>query len=441
MTDPIKNDFDGPLLHILRHYRPEKAYLFMTKRVCELADQDDRYRVQAQKLCDELGFRCEIFELRHEDIDRPQEYDVFYPLFERALYSIHAGNPGCQVLINLSSGTPQMKSACNLLALTAPFPVVPIQVTTPMEAENYGSPDYDIERTWKDDVDNDMELGAHNRSVVVTADNLRYLLLREAAVSHINNYDYSAALSVLELVEGFVPPQVMRLLNGAWQRKSMNLGEATREMRLGGYDLYPKVSGDARDLFEYLLLLGIQQKQGLLMDFIRGISPALTRLLEAFLNEKCARHIRRDYCVPFRSDPDHLRVVRTKLAANDPRLLAFYDQWFKPEFRDSDMSCSALLPMIEFDCRPSGTHPNPKALKTALVMRTVEDKVRNPAAHNIVAVKEEWFKKVAGLSSVELLRKMHWMFQQSYSQYIGDPGKAWGAYDEMNKYIISQLKA
>ena len=32
MTDPIKNDFDGPLLHILRYYQPEKVYLFMTKR-------------------------------------------------------------------------------------------------------------------------------------------------------------------------------------------------------------------------------------------------------------------------------------------------------------------------------------------------------------------------------------------------------------------------
>ena len=31
-----------------------------------------------------------------------------------------------------------MKSACQLVALTAPFPVLPIQVTTPNERENYG---------------------------------------------------------------------------------------------------------------------------------------------------------------------------------------------------------------------------------------------------------------------------------------------------------------
>ena len=55
MTDPIKNDHDGPFLHIMRRYKPQKAYLFMTKRVCELADQDDRYRIHAARLCREEG--------------------------------------------------------------------------------------------------------------------------------------------------------------------------------------------------------------------------------------------------------------------------------------------------------------------------------------------------------------------------------------------------
>jgi hypothetical protein len=85
MTDPIKNDHDGPFLHILRHYKPRKAYLFMTKRVCELADLDDRYRLQTIKLCEKEGFNCEIIELRHEEIDNPQQFDIFYPIFEKDL--------------------------------------------------------------------------------------------------------------------------------------------------------------------------------------------------------------------------------------------------------------------------------------------------------------------------------------------------------------------
>lgn len=441
MTDPIKNDYDGPFLHILRHFRPDKAYLFMTKRVCELADQDDRYQAQAHRLCEDLGFACEIFELRYENIDNPQEYDIFYPLFEQELNAIHSANPGCQVLINLSSGTPQMKSACNLLALTAPFPVVPIQVTTPNESENYGSPGYDLTATWTNNIDNHAEMDPLDRSKVVKTDNLRYLFLREAAISHIDNYDYSAAANILEMVAAFVPPQAAHLVKAAQHRRNMLLGEAAREAKLGAYDIFPVKSSDAQKLFEYLLLLGIQQKTRMLMDFVRGISPALTRLFEAFLQEKCNRRVRQDYCVQRRFRPGHYVFKRDCLSASDPQLAAYYDHCFPSGLRDSsDLSCSLLLPMIEFDCGPQGRFANETVVRKAKDMRAVEEKIRNQAAHNIVAIGEEDFRRVAGISSYELLKDMQWLFKLSYSRYFRDGMDGWDSYEEMNKAIIRQLK-
>lgn len=441
MTDPIKNDFDGPFLHILRHYRPNKAYLFMTKRVCELADLDDRYRIQAKQLCEDLGFDCEIVELRYEDINKPQEYDIFYPIFERELNSIHKTDPDCQVLINLSSGTPQMKSACNLLALTAPFPVVPIQVTTPNESENYGTPDYDLDTSWVNNIDNHPEMGPQNRSKEVKADNLRYLILREAAISHIKNYDYNATLNILVMVADFVPTAAMQLVQAAWHRRSMSLDKADREAKQGSYNIFPVRSGDARDLFEYLLLLGIQQKTGLLMDFVRGISPALTLLFEAFLQEKCKRFVCRDYCVQKRSSPGHYIIKRDRLSEADPQLLAYCDEYFHHGLRDnSDLSCSLLLPMILFECGPQGRSPNEQVSKKARRMRDAEDKIRNRAAHNIVAIGEDDFQQFAGISSLQLLKDMQWMFSLIYSRYLGDNQAGWDCYDNMNKYIIDQLK-
>ena len=313
MTDPIKNDYDGPFLHIMRYYKPQKVYLFMTQRVCELADQDDRYRIHASKLCKQEGFNCEIIELRYEDIDNPQEFDIFYPIFEKELINIHSKNADCQILINLSSGTPQMKSACHLLAITTPFPVVPIQVTTPNERENYGSPDYDLEKSWKNNLDNHPELEPKNRAKQVESENLRFLFLREAAISNINAYNYTAAFNILTAVKEFISEDVMRLLRAAQHRKNMELKEAERESKLAKYDLFPMKSSDVKELFEYLLLLGLQQKSGQLMDFVRGISPALSRLFEYFLQEKCRRKVKRDYCVQSSLDPDHWKIKRNKL--------------------------------------------------------------------------------------------------------------------------------
>ena len=440
MTDPIKNDDDGPFLHIMRHYKPQRAYLFMTKRVCELADQDDRYRIHAAALCREEGFNCEIIELRYEEIDNPQQFDIFYLIFEKELNQIHRANPGCQVLVNLSSGTPQMKSTCHLLALTAPFPVIPIQVTTPHERENYGSPDYDLEECWNNNLDNHSDLEPKDRTRQVEAENLRYLFLREAAISNIEAYNYTAALHILAAVEDFVPRDVMRLLSAAQKRKNMELSEAEKDSNMANYDLYPIKSSDAKELFEYLLLLDLQQKTGQLMDFVRGISPALSRLFEYFLEKKCRRQVKKDFCVQSAADPGHWRMRRDKLEKKDPQLLAYYDKRFTPAFRDSDLSCAALLPMIEFDCGAGGRNPNREVLERALAMRNVEEKLRNRAAHDITAIKEEQFVQAAGISSFKLLSWMKWMFKCTFSHYFTQNSDAWDSYNQMNAHIISKLK-
>lgn len=440
MTDPIKNDHDGPFLHIMRHYKPEKVYFFMTKRVCELADQDDRYRIQTAKLCEEEGFDCEIVELRYEEIDRPEQFDLFYPIFEKELINIYNANPGCQLLINLSSGTPQMKSTCHLLALTAPFPVIPIQVTTPNERENYGSPDYDLEKSWGNNLDNHPDLEPKKRTREVEAENLRYLFLREAAISNIEAYNYNAALNILTGVKDFVPGDVLWLLRAARNRKNMELSEAEKDSKMAGYDLYPVKSSDAKDLFEYLLVLDLQQKTGLLMDFARGISPALSRLFEYFLEKKCNRRVKRDYCVQIGATPGHWKIMRDKLKKTEPQLLDYYDQRFSGFFRDSDLSCSSLLPMLEFDCRESGRYPNAVILEKAVAMRNVEEKIRNRAAHSITAIKEAQFTRAAGISSERLLKDMKWMFQQIYAPYFTSKADVWDSYNQMNRQIIAGLK-
>ncbi|WP_054697331.1 type III-A CRISPR-associated CARF protein Csm6 [Syntrophomonas palmitatica] len=440
MTDPIKNDYDGPLLHIMRHYKPDKVYLFMTRRVCELADQDDRYQVHAARLCEREGFACEFIELRYADIDNPQEFDLFHPIFEKELVNIHNENPGSEIIINLSSGTPQMKSACQLLALTAPFPVMPVQVTTPNESENYGSPNYDVELTWNNNLDNHPEMEPRDRTRLVQSINLRFLFLREAAISNIEAYNYTAALNILAGVKDFISPDVICLLKAAQYRKNMDLTQAEKESRRVKYDLFPIKSGDGKELFEYLLLLSLQQRSGQLMDFVRGISPALSKLFELFLQEKCQRHIKRDYCEEKQRGSGHWKMKRSKLEKMDPNLLAYFDLRFPTGFKDSDLSFSALLPIIEFDCNPQGSFPNEAVLKKAQDMRVVEESIRNKAAHNIIAVKEEQFAREAGISSDKLIRDMQWLYKYIYPHYFTANIDPWESYTKMNNEIIARLK-
>ncbi|NLL52655.1 MAG: hypothetical protein GX207_07730 [Peptococcaceae bacterium] len=439
MTDPMKNDFDGPMLHILRHYRPQKVYLFMTKRVCELAEQDNRYRLQIEYLCKQENFNCEIIELRYENIDKPQQFDLFYPLFEKELIKIHQENPSSQLLINLSSGTPQMKSTCHLLALTLGFPVVPIQVTTPNEQENYGMPIFDVDLHWKNNLDNHPDMGIKNRCTVVEFTNLRYLFLREAAINYIRAFEYKAAFTVLQPVREFVSASALHLLQAAVYRKNMELSAAEKEARLAGYDLFPVKSGDVEELFEYLLVLQIQQQTGDLMNFVRGISPALSKLFEGFLEEKCRRKVKTDYCYRSGRNRDIYKISREKLA-REPALLACYDRCFESQYQDSFLACSSLLPMIIFDCGAGGAYADPEVVERAEKLRAVEEEIRNTAAHTITAVTEKQFTKIAGLSSKQVMEMLVWFFEKTYPQHIPNRSKCWESYKIMNEDIIRQLK-
>ena len=42
-TDPITNFRDGAMLHICRHYQPDKVYLYLSKEMCELHDKCNPY--------------------------------------------------------------------------------------------------------------------------------------------------------------------------------------------------------------------------------------------------------------------------------------------------------------------------------------------------------------------------------------------------------------
>ncbi len=51
MTDPIKGHKDGPMLHIVRYYRPKKVVLFLTGEIMERHEKDDRYCRTIRAVC------------------------------------------------------------------------------------------------------------------------------------------------------------------------------------------------------------------------------------------------------------------------------------------------------------------------------------------------------------------------------------------------------
>lgn len=138
-TDPIaiSNCRDGSMLHIARHYKPSKIILYMSWEVLQNHKADNRYLY----CLDHLG-ELQNRSMEYEIIERPelknvQEYDYFYQEFRDIIMGIFREmDDSDELILNVSSGTPAMKSALMVLYTLGEFPCKAVQVITPDKKMN-----------------------------------------------------------------------------------------------------------------------------------------------------------------------------------------------------------------------------------------------------------------------------------------------------------------
>lgn len=136
-----------------------------------------------------------------------------------------------ELLVNMASGTPAMKSALLIMATLAEYRFKAIQVSTPLKRMNsdYENRDaYDVEESWQLDEDN--EEGSKNRCEEVRCMNLVKLLKIDMIKKHLSAYDYHAALELgTEIKEG-ISDKAYMLLQIADLRMKLNFKEISRLM-------------------------------------------------------------------------------------------------------------------------------------------------------------------------------------------------------------------
>lgn len=111
-TDPVRGLRDGSMLHIMRHYRPEIV------------------RIES-------------------NIRDVSDFDCFYDEFGKYIRELQIAEPDAEILLNLSSGSVQMKMTLALLSADLRFRTRGIQVKTPekaaSKAQRTTDKEYDLE--------------------------------------------------------------------------------------------------------------------------------------------------------------------------------------------------------------------------------------------------------------------------------------------------------
>ena len=186
-TDPISssNNRDGSLLHICRVYRPSKVIMYMSQEMLENQAKDDRYRYCLDRLAQNQGRKMEYEIIERKELSDVQEFDYFYQDFRKLIENITASmDESDSLILNISSGTPAMKSGLLVLKTLGEFSCKLVQVTTPVRRMNeHRHGDYDVKALWKANEDN--KDGFENRCHEVECPTLSLIKQEEMIKQHI----------------------------------------------------------------------------------------------------------------------------------------------------------------------------------------------------------------------------------------------------------------
>ncbi len=211
-TDPVRDDYDGPMLHIVRHYKPERIYLFYTK---EMKRKSELVRKALE------SFDVKLEEIL-TDIDNPHDFDIFARKFDPLLNRIQAENPDSKLLVNITSGTPQMNSALCLEVVTSNVKLNAIQVASPSKGSNENKAHGG---KLDENLDNIMEDGEYispNRCIEPNLLTFKRASLKRDIISLTENYEYRAAYKKLKQEIELFNEEVLTLVEYANLRQNDN---------------------------------------------------------------------------------------------------------------------------------------------------------------------------------------------------------------------------
>lgn len=426
-TDPISNQRDGSMLHICRIYKPDKVYLYMSKEILQDHESDNRYVFCLEKLGELLDHNFEIEIIKRPELVYVHKLDDFYEEFKRCLQEIKKESEG-EILFNVSSGTPAMKMALQVLASLYPERYTAIQVETPAKAANKEHEDtdhYDVKLQWECNLDNQETF--IDRSSRSKTDTLFLNIQKENIKRLIREYDYSAALMLAENMEGALSGKAVLYLKAAERRNLLDISGAQKLLGKETQDVLQIAVGEEKDIIEYLINLNIKLRKRQYADYIRAITPVVLDILLVYMRKKQGVSEEK-FCVRSRKGIWYLNI--NKMEKSAPDILAILKRKY-PMLKENPLSSDYVSEII------LAKEEDLKVISSIEKIREVEREIRNYAAHEIVAITEESILRDASIRPEEIVELLKFL---SIRAGIKIRKEDWKSYDRMNENIIHAIE-
>ena len=372
-TDPIRNFHDGPLLHIVRVYRPEKIVLVHSERSLTKHDK----LVKALKSIKD--YSPEI--IQDGGVLPDAQVAIFDEMYDTVSSIVKKYISDDEIILNISSATPQIISAMFAVNRISDFNVTAVQVVTPQHKSNEGlrhDNQEDIDTLIETNLDNQSDY--ENRTLEDTGMKFSLDLTKRNLKALIDNYDYQGALELLRALK--LPKKQESFSNIKELRKKLT--EISDTIKIQGMpDKIVKaklLSNQAKSALNSYLNIDRNHKQGNIAEVLIRVKSLVEFILEDYLNNHFLDVITyKEDGKPFLN------------ASKYPEILKKFQEDAKmrgQEYHSGYLSLPAYIGILKF------FEPNHDLLKHIYKIQEI-NQVRNQVAHSLQAFDRENLTKVS----------------------------------------------
>lgn len=400
-TDPITGQHDGALLHISRCLDIDEIYLFLSKEMCELDERDNRYMYCLEQLMELAGHKFIVHKIMRPDLIEVQVFDTIFSDFREVIGELTKTlEREDELYLNISSGTPAMKSALQVIATFAERKMIPVQVSTPSKAYNEHREDvkgdYDVELQWEMNLDN--QPGFKHRWTISSNMNLAAEIKKNIIKNLVNSFDYVAALDITKGMSDFIDESALNLLQAAASRIKLDKRKATAFLKNVDYKMFPHEMSSECGIFEQLALCRIKILKEEYADFLRSISPLFFAMLERVVKRELGIVLEDYYGIKKGLNGTIFKAWDIDKVKAEPVLVRILTRDGKYELRRQVVYTAHLVELLNMK------NSSREVVDVVARIRRVEEDIRNPVAHCITYITEDVIKTATGMSAMDIFK-------------------------------------
>lgn len=440
-SDPVRGSHDGGILHIIRHYKPSVVCIFLSAEMVKLENEDHRFKYMRKFIESHWdGYHFELIEIPTEITD-PSDLDQIHEDILKSLNQLKKEYPKAEILLNLSSGTPQMKMIFSMIALESRYAVRGIQVknfekSSGSSKRTNGDYDPELELECNEDEGSDTE----NRCIEPQLFYLRRKREMEHFQELLDQYNYSGCLAYKEDIPQRLRPLIehLRYRQDLVEHKAVEMASEAGRQNTDLFKLYienrvgDSQCRDYKEVSEFYLVLRNLQKGQQITDFVLRLNPFILRLELAYFMYLSDLKLE-NFSARLDKGNGRKRLVidPEKLKKKDEKLYQRASNCFGGTISQREFSVSICLSLVK---------AIPEAQESVIQLfrdcNRINSELRNSAAHKLFCVTDKGVRDLIRCNCEELCSRIENAMIEIYPGCNTDLFKI---YDRCNRYIKDHL--